>query len=394
MKITKDITFNMLINDKGKREMFLKFLSQFCYKCETCENIASLSIKDEIGKLSLKCHCSSGSKYISLKNFLKNATINPEKQIFCENHKEIHATKFIEEERKYLCDVCINNLLAKNDDSQKGINNMIFNENEEEKENYKKYNIESEIKNDKVCKTNIENKIGKKDEKMINNNNENKEEILSNKLLKKTNEFKFYFFISFIILIVGIVIGIGIGILYYFPKQNKDVNNENTSSLGSNNDDYFREDENDDLLKDEKEDDYLRDDENDDLYDKVVVGIDFGSSYSGFAYSLKNNKVIESQDTFIHQTEIILEKNTNKLYKFGSQAHNELYTRNSSYAYFTKMKTELDPGLKKNTKEEYTIKAEYPKNYTVSLKIVIKEFLEAMANTAINKLNLRSTSKN
>ena len=186
----------------------------------------------------------------------------------------------------------------------------------------------------------------------------------------------------------------GIGILYYFPKQNKDVNNENTSSLGSNNDDYFREDENDDLLKDEKEDDYLRDDENDDLYDKVVVGIDFGSSYSGFAYSLKNNKVIESQDTFIHQTEIILEKNTNKLYKFGSQAHNELYTRNSSYAYFTKMKTELDPGLKKNTKEEYTIKAEYPKNYTVSLKIVIKEFLEAMANTAINKLNLRSTSKN
>ena len=381
MKINKDINFSLLIYNKDQRETLLKFLSQFCYKCEKCENIASLSIKDGIGKLLLKCHCPSESKYISLKKFLKIATINPEKQIFCENHKEIIATKFDQEKRKYLCDECINSLLAKNDDIQKRLRDMIINENE--KVNNKKHNIKPEIEKEKECEINIEKKVDKKDEKNIENNNGNKEEKPANKHLKEANEDKFYYLKGFIILIVGI--GIGIGIIYYFPKKIKDVpikpnpvNNKTTNITNSSNVKYS----------------YIDEDENKnaDLYPKVIVGIDFGSSYSGLAYSLKNNKIIEADEQYIHPTEIILEKDTNKSYKFGRQAHN-LYTQNPKYAYFTKMKTELDPGLKKNKETEYTIKAEYPKNYTISLKIIIKEFLEAMANEAIKKLNRRKASK-
>ena len=92
----------------------------------------------------------------------------------------------------------------------------------------------------------------------------------------------------------------------------------------------------------------------------------------------------------IENTEIILEKDTNKLYKFGFDAH--IIERDPKYAYFTKMKTELDPELVKKADKEYTIKAEYPKNYEVSLKLVIKEFLKGMSEKAIKVLNAKDSS--
>ena len=375
MKISKDVEFESLISDKNKHEILFKFLSQFCYKCEKCGNIPSLNINEEIGKLLIKCNCSSESKNISFENYIKNATINPEKQIFCENHKEINAIKFDLNERKYLCDKCINNFLPINDDFQKEIKKnekKIINEDEKEKENNESHEKKVQKKNTKESVISSEKEIQEKNINEINNDNENKEEVPPNIHLIKSNDNKFYYIASFIILIAAIILNCIFG--------NKNLNNKTTEMFDSFDDDNLRNDEN----------------ENDDLYDKIVVGIDFGSSYSGFAYSLEMSNHIEFDDAIsdqkIENTEIILEKETNKLYLFGSEAHRE-ETRDSKYAYFTKMKTELDPELIKKKEKEFTIKAEYPKNYEVNLKTVIKEYLKGMSDKVINQLNSRDSDK-
>ena len=117
---------------------------------------------------------------------------------------------------------------------------------------------------------------------------------------------------------------------------------------------------------------------------EVVVGIDFGSSRSGFAYSFFNkNKIIHGQiyGSVEHkfQTEIILDDNKNIL-QFGFECVKFLKENGLSTGhYFKGIKMELYDNkntiIAKNSGKEF------------SLKLVIQKVLEKIKEIAINEIS-------
>ena len=55
--------------------------------------------------------------------------------------------------------------------------------------------------------------------------------------------------------------------------------------------------------------------------DKLIVGIDFGSSYSGFSFSI-DKETIETKYEHIQPTILVMEKETRRGYKYGNDADN------------------------------------------------------------------------
>ena len=127
--------------------------------------------------------------------------------------------------------------------------------------------------------------------------------------------------------------------------------------------------------------------------DKLIVGIDFGSSYSGFSFSI-DKETIETKYEHIQPTILVMEKETRRGYKYGNDADNFMSNgRSNNFIYFDRIKTKLDPKFGKNDQSEILIEANFPQNYKMELKLVITEFLRLFSDDILNNyINLKGKS--
>jgi len=126
--------------------------------------------------------------------------------------------------------------------------------------------------------------------------------------------------------------------------------------------------------------------------DKPIIGIDFGSSYSGFSFGI-DTKTIETKYENIEPTILVIEKKTRKGYKYGNEADNFMSNgRSNDFIYFDRIKTRLDPKLANNDQSEIYIEASFPKNYKMQLKLVIKEYLRLFSDNILKYVNLKGKS--
>ena len=127
----------------------------------------------------------------------------------------------------------------------------------------------------------------------------------------------------------------------------------------------------------------------------TVVGIDFGSSKSGFAFIIveKNNMILIDEITkeiefkdYIEKSCIIIKDN--KLYKYGNGA-NQLMSKNikKEYIYFDRIKTKLDPKKLEKNPLNIKIKSSFPENVEMPLKLVIKEYLKGISDDCLETIN-------
>jgi len=125
---------------------------------------------------------------------------------------------------------------------------------------------------------------------------------------------------------------------------------------------------------------------------KPIIGIDFGSSYSGFSFGI-DKETIETKYENIEPTILVIEKETRKGYKYGNEADNFMSNgRNNDYIYFDRIKTRLDPKLANNEQSEIYIEASFPKKYKMQLKLIIKEYLRLFSDNIIKYINLKGKS--
>ena len=119
---------------------------------------------------------------------------------------------------------------------------------------------------------------------------------------------------------------------------------------------------------------------------EVVVGIDFGSSGSGFSYAFKDN-----EDEIIHgtiyganvdnkvPTEIILDDNNNTL-KFGIECTEYMKTKGTKVGYYFK---EIKMNLYEKRAE---IQAKNSEKKILPLALVIQRVLEKLKDLAIAEI--------
>ena len=125
---------------------------------------------------------------------------------------------------------------------------------------------------------------------------------------------------------------------------------------------------------------------------KPIIGIDFGSSYSGFSFGI-DKETIETKYENIEPTILVIEKETRKGYKYGNEADNFMSNgRKKNYIYFDRIKTKLDPKLANNEQSEIYIEASFPRNYKMPLKLVIKEYLRLFSDNILNYVNFKGKS--
>ena len=124
--------------------------------------------------------------------------------------------------------------------------------------------------------------------------------------------------------------------------------------------------------------------------DKIIVGIDFGSSESGYSFLETNDpKNIEDGETY--SSEIVLKNG--HVETIGQKSYDTFKTLDNGL-YFENMKIYLDP--KRATDEnmdDLEIEAIYPKGKKIKLKIVIKEFLRFISDKAVEKLDIKYSKK-
>ena len=125
---------------------------------------------------------------------------------------------------------------------------------------------------------------------------------------------------------------------------------------------------------------------------KPIIGIDFGSSYSGFSFGI-DRETIETKYENIEPTILVIEKETRKGYKYGNEADNFMSNgRKNNYIYFDRIKTKLDPKFANNEQSEIYIEASFPKKYKMPLKLVIKEYLRLFSDNILKYVNLKGKS--
>ena len=207
----------------------------------------------------------------------------------------------------------------------------------------------------------------------INNNNRNIEQ--NNNLNNK------YTIISIIIVILGIII-------YKFIHSNDIIIEQTTKTSPkiekseSENTNKFEEIEEPEFL-------FSKDDKKLKKLNKTIIGIDFGSSYSGFSVGIDSD-TIETRYENIEPTIIVMESDTLIGYKYGTDADKFMNNeRNSKYIYFDRIKTKLDPKYANEHQENIYITANFPENKGVKLKNVITEYLRLFSNNALEYINLK-----
>ena len=130
--------------------------------------------------------------------------------------------------------------------------------------------------------------------------------------------------------------------------------------------------------------------------DKTVAGIDFGSSYSKYAFILveKNNiistkeitKEIEFKDFYIQKSCIVIKDN--KLYKYGKKASEFMdEKRSKEYIYFNRIKTILDPLKLEKDSLNIKIKSNFPGDVEMPLKFAIQQYLKAISDDCLQSIN-------
>ena len=125
---------------------------------------------------------------------------------------------------------------------------------------------------------------------------------------------------------------------------------------------------------------------------KPIIGIDFGSSYSGFSFGI-DSETIETKYENIEPTILVIEKETRKGYKYGNEADNFMSNgRDNKYIYFDRIKTKLDPKLANNDQTEIYIEASFPKKYKMLLKLIIAEYLRLFSDNILKYVNLKGKS--
>mgnify|MGYP002624993813 CR=1 FL=1 len=118
----------------------------------------------------------------------------------------------------------------------------------------------------------------------------------------------------------------------------------------------------------------------------IIIGVDLGSSFSG--YSILTDRILdfESHDkNQIFYSEVILDKETKGGRKIGKQAHYSRLNLTVIDLYFSHFKKILD---KNNEHENTFIESNIPKGEKVKLDFVIMGFLEVLIKQVRNDLEL------
>ena len=353
------------------------------YKCKICnKRLFITEIKKETA--IVKCECSNSEfREVKLEE-IENNTI-----------KEKDENSLLELiEKSNIDDRCLKSENEEKDKDNKNVNNLVKEEKykEETKEttlgetNYQLNNQENEnLKDNKISNNdNNKNKDQLNNEEINNHQNEERNNNINNNEQLNNQENLFYLDINnifdtilyylkrykFLIIVLAILLSL---IFCFYNKYKKAQNIEEKDEEVNFN--YFSNNE-----------------ENDELLNKNIIGIDFGSSFSGFSFAI-DRKNIENNNKNIQPTEIIIERNTKKGYNYGTQAHDAIDNkRTNDYIYFNKMKTQLDPEKLENGKSDYLIEADYPKGYKIELKIVIIEYLKFISYDALKELNRKRTN--
>ena len=107
---------------------------------------------------------------------------------------------------------------------------------------------------------------------------------------------------------------------------------------------------------------------------KVIIGLYFGSYSSGYYIIQDNNIQSNISGTFL--SELILDEETQKGFKYGDEAHNykKNEIKNSTKIYFSKFKKYLDP---RNNENDYNnlIESDFPLGHKIPLKTIIIQYL-------------------
>ena len=126
---------------------------------------------------------------------------------------------------------------------------------------------------------------------------------------------------------------------------------------------------------------------------KPIIGIDFGSSFSGFSLlKSKNGKDIE--DKYIYSSEITLNKWTDKVVEIGKDSIFTYQNNKKDYIYFKNIKINLDHKRRKklNPKGNEMIESYFPNGNSRKLEIVIKEYLRKISDIALETFNGKSSN--
>ena len=178
--------------------------------------------------------------------------------------------------------------------------------------------------------------------------------------------------IGFIVLVISIIIGLII--IKYLRKDN----NNTKIILDDGESETFIEGEDLDVTNKKYE---------------VIISIDFGSSYSGFAIAFGENS-IESKIENIQPTTIVILKNSLQGYRYGNDAENFMKEpRSDDYIYFDRIKTKLDPKFKNDIQSKIYIDSKFPSNYKINLRIIIKEYLRLFSDDALKYYNQKANTK-
>ena len=128
---------------------------------------------------------------------------------------------------------------------------------------------------------------------------------------------------------------------------------------------------------------------------KTVVGIDFGSSKSGFAFIIfeNNNKILIDEITkeiefkdYIEKSCIIMKDN--KMFEYGNKANKRMNKPISKeYIYFDRIKTNLDPKKLEKDSSNIKIKSSFPDNVEMPLKLIIQEYLKGITDDCLEIIN-------
>ena len=125
------------------------------------------------------------------------------------------------------------------------------------------------------------------------------------------------------------------------------------------------------------------------LLKKPIIGIDFGSSFSGFSIlQKKNGRDIEDNNIFT--SEITLNKETGEVVEIGKDSIFKYQNNKNNYIYFQYIKMNLDHKKRKNLnpKGDELIYSFFPKEKeSIKLTSVIKEYLKKLSEKALKILN-------
>ena len=217
-------------------------------------------------------------------------------------------------------------------------------------------NKEEEIKNKNLENTKLKENIKNKNEEIKNKNLENDK--LTENIKNKEEEIK-----------------------------NKNIENDKLNENIKNKEEEIK---NNSKNYEEKIQD-LKEKLNDEKLKKPIIGIDFGSTFSGFSILFnKNGKEIE--DKYIFSSEITLKKGSYDVVEIGKNSIKILEKNKNDFIYFENIKINLDPKKGKlNPEKNELIESKFPINQTIKLKKVIKEYLKKISDIALKTLNNKSS---